>query len=102
MDLVMNSSKGLLRNIFGKAAALISLGATLAFYTTAFQISKAYYQQWRDNKAEVTAPSDSWDSYKDRTKSLPWETAGIELGLSLGAGFGGIALGKSRRRANGD
>jgi hypothetical protein len=90
-------AKGSLRRIFGKVAAVVALAATIAFYGLGFNISKAYYDQWQENKAEVTA-TQSWSQaqHKDYTKDLPWAPAGGALALSFGAGLAGIALGKKR------
>lgn len=93
-------AKGSLRRIFGKVAAVVALAATVVFYGLGFQISKAYYDQWQDNKAQVTA-TQSWDQgqHKDHTKDLPWAPAGGALALSFAAGATGIALGKKKNSA---
>ncbi len=80
-----------LRSAFGKAAAIVALAATVAFYGLGFNIGHAYYQQWQDNKAEITQTYE-----QPRTENLPWLAAGATLAVSLGAGFTGIALGKKR------
>ena len=87
--------KGSLRKIFGKVAAVIALGATIAFYALGFNISAAYYNQWQDNKAPA-AVTQTWDQHQDKTANLPWGEAAGALGISLAAGFSGIALGKKR------
>lgn len=78
-----------LRSAFGKAAAIVALGATLAFYGLGFNIGHAYYQQWQENKAAVTQTYE-----QHHTQNLPWLAAGATLAVSLSAGFTGIALGK--------
>ncbi len=80
-----------LRSAFGKAAAVVALAATLAFYGLGFNIGHAYYQQWQDNRAAVTQTYE-----QPRTENLPWVAAGATLAVSLSAGFTGIALGKKR------
>lgn len=92
---------GSLRSFFGKAAALLSVAATFAFYATGFQIGRAYYQQWQDNKAASASGSWSYDEHA-RTRDLPWGEAAGTLGVSLASGFTGIALGRSRRRYGGN
>lgn len=93
--------EGSLRSFFGKAAALLSVAATFAFYATGFQIGRAYYQQWQDNKTASTSGSWGYDEHA-RTRELPWGEAAGALGVSLASGFTGIALGKSRRRYGGN
>ncbi len=80
-----------LRSAFGKAAAIVALAATVAFYGLGFNIGHAYYQQWQDNQAAVTQTYE-----QPRTENLPWVAAGATLAVSLSAGFTGIALGKKR------
>ncbi len=80
-----------LRSAFGKAAAIVALAATVAFYGLGFNIGHAYYQQWQDNKAAITQTYE-----QPRTENLPWVAAGATLAVSLSAGFAGIALGKKR------
>ncbi len=87
-----------LRSAFGKAAAIVALAATIAFYGLGFNIGHAYYQQWQDNKAAVTQ---TWEQPASRTDNLPWLAAGATLAVSLSAGFTGIALGKKNDQYSG-
>ena len=86
-----------LKNALGKAAALVSLVGTLGFYVKGFEISKTYYDQWRDN-AQATSILGYSPNNHVQIDSLPWKSTSSFLGLSLGAGFTGIGLGRSRRR----
>lgn len=83
-----------LKAIFGKAAALLSLAGTLALYSLGFTITKAYYDDYKDNKPAVTQ---TWD-HKSPTENLPWGEAGAAALLAFGAGAAGIAAGRSRRK----
>ena len=83
-----------LKAIFGKAAALLSLAGTIAFYSLGFTITKAYYEDWQQSKSAITQ---TWD-HKSPTENLPWAPAGGALALAFGAGAAGIAAGRSRRK----
>ena len=99
---ITKPEKGSLRRAFGKVAAVVSLVATMAFYALGFNISAAYYNQWQDNKADATAVTQTWKApAQDRTAHLPWGQAGGALGISLAAGFTGIALGRRRNSYGG-
>lgn len=87
-----------LKGIFGKAAALTALAAAGVFYWTGPQVAADFYHQWQDNKAAVETGS---YAEQDRLANTPWKVAVESLGVSLAAGFTGIALGKAHRRANG-
>jgi hypothetical protein len=98
---IAKPKKGSLRRAFGKALALVSLAATMAFYAFGFQIGAGFYNQWQENKAEVTQ-SQGWTAdHKDYTKDLPWAPAGAALAGSFGAGLTAIALGKKKRDSGG-
>lgn len=93
-----------LKSIFGKVAAVIALGATIAFYALGFNIGHAYFQQWQENKAEVTQ-TQTWDGasqHQDRTANLPWGAAAGSFGVAIGSGLAGIALGKKAREERGE
>lgn len=98
-------TRGSLKRIFGRVAAVASLVGTLVFYGLGFQIGHAYYQQWQANKAETTQ-TQVYDAqaefqqqaHKDYTSGLPWLPALGALGLAYGAGFAGMAAAKSRRK----
>lgn len=85
--------------VFGKAAALTALAATGVFYVTGAQVGADFYHQWQDNKAAAASGSYA-EQVPSRTDSTPWKAALESLGVSLAAGFTGIALGKAHRRAN--
>jgi hypothetical protein len=87
-----------LTGVFGKAAALTALAAAGVFYVTGAQVGADFYHQWQDNKAAAAAGS---YTQQDRTSNTPWQAALESLGVTLAAGFTGIALGKAHRRANG-
>jgi hypothetical protein len=94
--LPLHPNKGSLRRAFGKVAAVVALAATIVFYGLGFQISKGFYDQWQENKAGVTATQTV-----NHTDNLPWVPAGGALGISLAAGFTGIALGRRRNSYGG-
>lgn len=90
--------RGSLKKIFGRVAAVAALAATVAFYGLGFQIGQAYYQQWQQNKAEVTQTWDAAAAHRDYTENLPWLEAGAAITVAYGAGAAAIAAAKSRRR----
>lgn len=93
--------RGRLRRIFGKVAACVAVAATFAFYALGFQIGHAYYQDWQQNKAEVTATWQQPSQHKDYTSNLPWAEAGIALVGAYGVGAAAIAAGKRKDRGYG-
>jgi hypothetical protein len=88
--------RGRLRRIFGKVATVVAVAATMAFYALGFQIGHAYYQEWQQNKAEVTAEWSQPREHKDYTANLPWAEAGIALVGAYGVGAAAIAAGKRK------